>query len=469
MNKKNYIYIPLLVFSLIVSAQETINPSVHSESEFLTLDQCRELALKHNKEMAAAYRQTQAAHHTVKSYLGNFFPDFSLTGMGLYSTADGNLGIPGGNLPTFSPNPSNPTQLVPNGGFAYFPGFNMKYKIGWMYSGGVQVEQPIYMGGKIHSAYKMAQLGKEMAQLNETLTATEVILRTERGYAQVVKAREMQKVAITYNALLKELQKMVKNAYKHGLKPQNDVLKVMVRLNESELSLRKAENALRLASMNLCHLIGKPLQTPIRVSENLPPIQTLSAISSIDITNRPEYAILNQQTAIAKQKIRLERSELLPKIGVRASYDYIHGLDLNDSPFFYEGGFTALLNISVPLFHFGQRFHKVKAAKSQWEQTKLEQENLNEQMLLELTQAANNLDEARLESELAEHSLQQAEENMRVSRKQFDVGLETLTDHLEAQALWQQAYETKVDTHFQYYLAHIAYLKAAGQLVSTQK
>lgn len=37
-------------------------------------------------------------------------------------------------------------------------------------------------------------------------------------------------------------------------------------------------------------------------------------------------------------------------------------------------------------------------------------------MLLELTRAANNLDEAKLESELADRSLQQAEENRRVSK-----------------------------------------------------
>lgn len=465
--KKKYLATLLLCMAVSVSAQEKDTVYTEKTSELLTLAQCRELALKHNKELAAAYRQTTAAHHTMKSYLGNFFPDFSLTGMGLYSTADGSLGIPGGNLPVFMP--AAGSQMQPNGGFAYFPGLDLKYKLGWIYSGGIQVVQPLYMGGKIRSAYKMAQLGKEMAQQNETLTATEVILRTEQAYAQVVKAGEMKKVATTYYALLEELKKNVESARKHGLKPQNDVLKVQVRLNESELSLRKAENALRLASMNLCHLIGKPLDTSILVSEDLPEIQENAAISSTDITARPEYAILANQTAIAKQKIRLERSELLPKIGVRASYDYAHGLEVNDQPFFYQGGFTALLNVSVPLFHFGERIHKVKAAKAQWEQTKLEQDNLNEKMLLELTQAANNLDEARLESELAERALLQAEENMRVSRKQYEVGLETLTDHLESQTLWQQAYETKTDAHFQHYLAHIAYLKATGQLVHRQK
>ena len=83
--------------------------------------------------------------------------------------------------------------------------------------------------------------------MNETLTATEVILKTDQAYALVVKAKEMKTVADTYHAVLAELQKNVESAYKHGLKPQNDVLKVQVKLNESELGIRKAENALRLA------------------------------------------------------------------------------------------------------------------------------------------------------------------------------------------------------------------------------
>lgn len=92
--------------------------------------------------------------------------------------------------------------------------------------------------------------------------------------------------------------------------------------------------------------------------------------------------------------------------------------------------------------------NKVRSAKVKLEQTRLEQENANEKMLLELTQATNNLDEARLECELSERSLEQAEENMKVSGKQYEVGLETLSDYLEAQVMWQQAYQTKVDAHF---------------------
>ena len=399
--------------------------------EVLSLKQCREMALQYNKEMAASVRQTESARYMAKSYKGNFFPNFTASGTGIYSSASGHYGVEGGNLPVFMPNSSG--QFLPNGGFSYFPGIDLKYKIGLIYMGGVEVEQPLYMGGKITAAYKMSVLGKEMAQMNETLTATTVILNTDKAYAQVVKAREMKNVADRYHTVLVELHKNVESAYRHGLKPQNDVLKVQVKLNESELNMRKAENALRLATMNLCHFIGKPLIADIQVSGDYP-------------------------------EVKLNRSELLPKVGVKGSYNYIHGLEVNDETFLYKGGFSVLLNVSVPLFHFGERINKVHAAKAKLEQTRLEQADMNEKMLLELTLAANNLDEARLESELSDRSLQQAEENMRVSKKQYEVGLETLSDYLEAQTLWQQAYCVQVDAHFRLYLNYVEYLKATGTL-----
>ena len=145
--------------SLSVSAQEK-----------LSLKQCREMALKYNKEMAAADKQTEAARLLSLSYKANFFPNFTASGTGLYSTADGRLGHSGrksAGIPARSV-----TGELATSGYAYFPGLNLDYKVGTVYTGGVQVEQPLYMGGKIRAAYKMSLLGKEMAHLNEELTAS---------------------------------------------------------------------------------------------------------------------------------------------------------------------------------------------------------------------------------------------------------------------------------------------------------
>ncbi len=449
--KKTFILITLILCAFTMNAQET-----------LTLSKCRAMALENNKQMAAAIKQTQAARYTEKSYWANFFPNFIASGSGLHSTMNGSFNIPGGNLPTFIPDATG--QFLPNNGFAYFPGIDLNYKVRTIYMGGLQVEQPIFMGGKIKAAYKMATLGKQMAQLNENLTSTDIILETDQAYALMIKAQEMNKVAESYHAVLQELMKNVQSAYKHGLKSKNDVLKVQVKLNESELSIRKAQNALRLANMNLCHLIGKPLNETLHISDDFPIIEQQSETQINDITARPEYNILDKQVDLAKQQVKLTRSELMPQIGIRGSYDYIHGLKVNEQTMFDKGNFSVLLNVSIPIFHFGERINKVRAAKMKLEQTRLEQADLNEKMLLELTQSANNLDEAKLEAELADQSLLQADENRRISKGEYEAGLESLADHLEAQALWQQAYENKVDAHFQLYLNYVKYLKAAGQL-----
>ncbi len=184
-------------------------------------------------------------------------------------------------------------------------------------------------------------------------------------------------------------------------------------------------------------------------------------VQVLDITRRPEYGILDKQVAIARQQVKLNRSELLPKVGIKGSYDYVHGLELNNKNFLDDASFSVLLNVSIPLFHFGERSNKVRAAKAKLEQTRLQQQNLNEQMLLELTQAANNLDEAKLESELADRSCNR--------RKRTGVSAKPVRSRSGNtptiwKALWQQAYETKVDARFQLYLNYVAYLKAAGTL-----
>ncbi len=226
-----------------------------------------------------------------------------------------------------------------------------------------------------------------MAQMNETLTATEVI-RNRPGIRSGSESERDENSGRHIPCRIVELQKNVESAYKHGLKPQNDVLKVQVKLNESELGIRKAENALRLATMNLCHLIGKPLTTEILISGDFPEIEQEMELQVLDITRRPEYGILDKQVAIARQQVKLNRSEPLPKVGIKGSYDYVHGLELNEKNFLDNASFSVLLNVSIPLFHFGERNNKVRAAKARLEQTRLQQQNLNEQMLLELTQAA---------------------------------------------------------------------------------
>lgn len=216
----------------------------------LTLDECVRLAKENNKRMEAAEQQLKSSLYEKRSVRALFLPSFSLTGSALYSTADGSYSSGMGQLPVLG------ADGVPTGQSALFPGIDLAYDLGWIYGGGVKVEQPLYMGGKIRAGYRMTRIGNEIARQNKRLTESEVIVETSRAYADVVRTNELIQVAESYHDLLTELMRTVESARKHGMKSQNDVLKVKVKLNESELNLRRAENGHRLAMMNLCHYIG---------------------------------------------------------------------------------------------------------------------------------------------------------------------------------------------------------------------
>jgi len=427
--------------------------------ETLTLQQCLDLAVQNNKQIAASQEQTRQYMYTQKSTYGYFFPDIYASGNGLYSSIKGSYDVESAALPVVAYDEAG--NMTPLGTYAYFPGMSLNYNARSLYQAGINVDQPLFMGGKLTAAYRMSKLGYSMAQLNEAIVSNDVMLETSRAYADVVKAASLRQVALSYCELLKELEKNVENAKKHGLKANNDVLKVRVKLNQGELNVKKAENALRLAKMNLCRLIGKPLDADIAVSDDLPQVEKV-ALQAADVSGRPEYSVLSQKVQMAREQVKLQRAEILPQVGVRGSYNYYYGLKLNDKTLLNRGGFAVLLNVRVPIYHFGERIHKINAAKAQLVQAEMEQADLTDKMTLELTQAMNNLEEAKIETDIAGRSLEQAEENMRLSKKRYEVGLETLSDYLEAQALWQEAYQTKIDARFSAYITYLNYLKAVG-------
>lgn len=442
--------IPLVILLIIV-------PVIVRGQVVMTLEECVRLAEENNRQIEASKQQLLSARYEYHSAKALFFPSFSLSGNILYSTSEGSYSSGSGLLPVLGANG------IPTGQAAFFPGLDLSYDLDWIYRGGLKMEQPLYMGGKIRAGYRMSKIGREIAGLNKRLTEAEVVVETSRAYAEVVRTQELRRVAERYHALLNELMRSVESARRHGLKSQNDVLKVKVKLDESELNLRRAENGCRLATMNLCHYTGLPLNEQIQVDSILPVTETVYE-QETNICNRPEYLILEQKVGLARQQVTMARSEYLPQVGLVGQYGYTNGLELNGRKLFDDWNFLVGVQLSVPVFDFGHRMNKIKAAKSQYARAEAEREDINGKLMLEMTQAFNNLDEAFLERNLAESSLVSAEENLRTSRLQYEKGMEALSDYLEAQTLWQQAFQTQVNARVNCYLKRLEYLQTIGKI-----
>lgn len=441
--------------------------------EVLTLDRSRELALVNNKQVVAAGVMYEQSGYGLNSYKAKFLPRFSATGSYLFSTGELNQSIGETYLPTFIPDPATGT-LVPNvqatvegnpvfNHYAYIPGLSFSLKTSGAYMGGLQVEQPLYMGGKIRTAYQMARVEQEMAGINRRLTRTEVIRRTDEAYWTAVQVRELLVAAEKYKEVVAELLRNVENAFQAGMVSRNDVLKVQVKLNEADLQILRAQNGIKLADMNLCHVLGLPLNAVLTFREMQE--DTLLVVDpSADITARPEYLLLEKQVQLSSEQIKLVRSDFLPQVGVMANYGYMNALKLNETPLIDRASFNAIVSVNIPLFQWGEGKNKVRSARAQKKIRELELEEHVEKMELQLIQAIQHYEEALLELQLTSASLMQAEENMQVSGAFYQSGMETLANYLEAQTVWQQSWAEQVRAKTNVRLSETNYLVATGEL-----
>ena len=65
---------------------------------------------------------------------------------------------------------------------------------------------------------------------------------------------------------------------------------------------------------------------------------------------------------------------------------------------------------------------------------------------------------------MARNALKEAEENLKISQDQFQVGMENLTALLEAQAQWQKAWSDWIEAKAELRVNETYYLKSTGRL-----
>ncbi|WP_251621976.1 TolC family protein [Odoribacter lunatus] len=446
----------------------------------LNIQKCREMALESSKKMAIADKQLLKAGYDKKAYRANFFPKLSAMGMYAYMQKDYSFKIEGGNLPTFVPGENTlvPNYLLDANGkvvvgadgrpvfaqYAFMPDIAITMGLDNAYTLGAVLEMPVYMGGKIRNAYQMAEVGTEMAKLNVNYNRAEVIMEVENAFWQYVRLQELELSAQKYREVVSELVHNLTDAQQVGMVSKNDLLKAQVKQNEAELLLQKTQNGKRLAGMNLCRVIGLDLNTAVKAADSLTGFVTPGVLESgVVITNRPEYSILDKEVELKERQVNIVRSDFLPQLGVSVSYGYTDGINVNGET---DGiaSFMAMASLKVPVFHWSEGRNKIKAMRAEQEMTELKKEDAEQMMVLEATKARFNVEDALTRVKLTEHSLLQAEENLAESKNKYELGLEILTNYMEAQAQWQKAWSDWIDAKAELRLSETHYLKATGRL-----
>lgn len=436
--------------------------------QMLSIKECRRKAVEHNKELKIAYYQKQEAISNQQSAKTAFLPSLSASAELMYMPGLGDFSSPGAFL-----NTAASAEAAKNGDFTglsnvWLPGMNLDLGDLTYITGGFSLTQAVYAGGKIKYLNKQAEAGVDIYTNAHNLKYSEIIEQTDQVYWNVVSIAANVKLAEKYIDMLTELEEQMVDMYNLGLTPASEKLKVSVKKNEADLDLLKANNALKIYKMRLNHLIGQDLSVDFQVANTLDlnvNLYDLSYGERSALSMRNELKILSKQLEISEYEKKIAMADYLPQLGISASYstNYIKNIaeDIDFNP-------TIAGQLTIPIFQWGQGKHKQKAAKFKIDQSKTELENTNELIKLEVQQAKIQIIESFESILIAKKNINEAEESLSETKISFDVGLNNITDLLNAQAVWQAASAQLINSLAQYVVLHTSWLKVTGNLNSAE-
>ncbi|TVQ11909.1 MAG: TolC family protein [Bacteroidetes bacterium] len=478
----------------------TLLPISGFSQETVNLQQARQMAIEHNRNLQMESLDRQGAALQTQSSFSNFLPRFDAEAgyqrrNKPYKLFDSDKFLPvvpwqgidpqtGNFNPDVLQDPQLAPQILafnPNTGevmrdaegnpifqhYAWLPAEEGKIGQKNNYSMGITMRQPIYMGGKIRSGYQIAQKAENIAQAQYEKSLSEVVFRTDELYWQVISLQEKVELSQAYLEMLDQLVKDLENLFAEGIITHNQVLQARVKYNEVELLQLQAENGLSLARMALNQHIGLPLHSQAELEADFEPAMLAleeENLTEIALSQRAELHMLNQAVAIADELVKVNRADMLPSIGLMAGYNFTNPNPYNGFKDEFGGDYTIGVGISIPIYHFGDKRRQVSRARIEREKVQLQQEDAREMIELQVSQSLFSLTEARTRRELSELSQQQAEENLDLTLDLFAEGRATTRDVLEAQAHWQEAHEAGIAARNQEKIAFTRLQKNIGQL-----
>ena len=338
-----------------------------------------------------------------------------------------------------------------------------------LFAGTVMLVQPVFMGGSLIAINKMADINEEMQRNSATAVRQSTIYSTDKAYWLVVSLKHKQKLAEGYLNLLKKLNDDVHKMIDEGVATRSDGLSVDVKLNEAEMTLTKVSNGLVLSKMLLCQTIGLPVNEEITLAdedvENIA-VVNLSPAPNVEmaVENRPELKMLENGVQLTRQLTNVLKAGNLPMVALTGGYVVSNPNVLNGFQRKFGGFWNVGVLVRVPIWNWGDVMYKVRASKGATSIATLELAEAREKIELQVNQNTFRVNEANKTLTMSQANIARAEENLRTANIGFREGVITPTTVMEAQTAWLQAQSQKIDAEIDVKLSQVDLQKSLGVL-----
>lgn len=402
----------------------------------LSLDQCKEMALANNAAIRSAAYSTEAAAELTKEAFTKYFPEVSATGIG----------------------------VVANHCMLQYEILDIA-ELGLIKKGvaaGVQLLQPVFLGGQIVNGNALAKIGEGVAELQKASTEKEVALTTEKYYWKLATLKSTRHTLEAAIAMLDTLERQVSVAVEAGVVMRNDLLKVQLQRDGFYSDMVDLDNGIKLCRMVLSQYIGANFEKPIDIDADVPqnvPEYPLDIVvdPQTALSSTIDYQLLGENVKAKELEVKIETGKYLPQVVVGAGWYYHNMLEQGHN-------FGALqVGVNIPISGWWGGSHAIKRKKADLAIANNELKDMSEMLCINMQNKWDEVTAAHRKMEIARQSIAQSAENLRLNKLYYEAGTSTITELLDAQLLNRKSIDNYSSSYGDFRCALAEYLNATGR------
>ena len=341
-----------------------------------------------------------------------------------------------------------------------------------------QAQQVVYAGGAINAGIKLAELGKQQAEVGVKLTRQQIRFIALGQYLDLYKIDNRIKVYEKNIELTRQLIDDIKEKQTHGMALKNDITRYELQMESLKLGLTALRNNRSILNHQLCNTLG--MNQDSQMNQENQEIQIIPDATIADKTygkegeaywqtagtlNSPLLEQSSNAIRIAEQKEKIAKSDLLPKVAFVAADNF-------DGPILFELP-PVDKNLNVWYVGVGVKYSLSSLFKSnkRIKQAAVETRQAKEAHAVQAEQLNNNVQAAYVqyqqtyvELETQRKSVELAQQNYDVMNARYLSQLALVTDMVDASNLKLNAELSEVDARINIVYAYYRMKYVAGEI-----
>jgi len=328
-----------------------------------------------------------------------------------------------------------------------------------------RVTYPLYTSGRVGRGIDAAEARLSARQHQSSVSTQTIKLAVAAHYINVLRANSALAVADSNVRSLTAHVRDAEDMLKSGSVARNDYLAAAVSLADSEQRRLQANNQLDLARAAYNRALGRRLDAPVNLDDELPGIDPTLDLSSLEILtetalrSRKELRGLDATAEAYRHQAASARASARPQLALTGGYMAFENDFLNRDEFWMVG-----VGVQWNLFDGGQARKRASALSFRSNAVTQERNNLRSLIELQVRQEWLRLNETKERKRLTERAVEQAEENLRVVRDRYRNGEGTNTEVLDAEMLRSLSRSNYDNADFDAKLALYELARGAGRL-----